>query len=324
MPLPSDKLRSFVQRYRQRTQTSRTLTGTKHPSLELPRAIRAALISEMSRSPGLRSASYLGMCFTLPHIIPSPWPGGDVWSRTANYVAGAAVLGSLTWMFSVLFEENISIQNRVLFPRRLRQSALGIGLGAAAFGGVVFIGRSFGWVELPSWGWKEATAREIATTMFFLSLQHGAVACSEELVFRGYGLHTLQQAVGMPVAAGMLVTLFSFSHGTALQSLIGQGALGLALTSLRLTSGSVVLPISYHFAWNYVQTAVLGPGDWPSLRPLHIKGPYHWMGRPGHPEPGLLTTFVNLAVAASVALVWWNRQRKHQRTPKSPTVPTST
>ncbi len=146
------------------------------------------------------------------------------------------------------------------------------------------------------------------------STKHLAVAGAEELVFRGYGFHTLQQAVGTPLASGMLTSLFTLAHGTATQSLLGQGALGLALVGLRLTGGSLWLPFGYHFAWNYAQTAVLGPPEWPSLQGLNVQGPYQWMGRPGHPEPGGLTIVVNLLIAAGAAVMWWHWKHRDKVT----------
>jgi CAAX protease family protein len=80
---------------------------------------------------------------------------------------------------------------------------------------------------------------------------------------------------------------------------------------LRLHSDALWLPIGYHWAWNVVQTAVFGaPDASPCLRPLHVQGPYRWTGRPGHPEPGLLSTLIHLAVAL---LVWLGMRRAGTR-----------
>jgi hypothetical protein len=85
--------------------------------------------------------------------------------------------------------------------------------------------------------------------------------------------------------------------------LLGQAALGTALLMLRLRSGSIWAPLGYHWAWNLLQTACFGPaGGPPSLRPLLVDGPVLWVGRPGSPEPGLLSTLVQVGVALGVAL----------------------
>jgi hypothetical protein len=47
----------------------------------------------------------------------------------------------------------------------------------------------------------------------------------------------------------------------------------------------------------------------PSLRPLVVDGPLRWMGRPGHPEPGLLSARLQAGVALGVGLVHWLGQQ---------------
>jgi hypothetical protein len=64
--------------------------------------------------------------------------------------------------------------------------------------------------------------------------------------------------------------------------------------------------VGYHWASTVLQTAVFGaPDAAPSLRPLRVHGPERSMGKPGQPEPGLLSMLVHLAM---VLLVWlWIR-----------------
>ena len=268
------------------------------------------IMRQLRRSPGFRSIAYLGICFGLPYVVPSPWKGSDIGSQAANSIAGAGVLGTITWLFSRLGNENTVQQTRNDLRDRLEQCAVGISLGSTAFGIVIVIARSCDWVTFTGWGWEQTSVQNLARTMTLLALKHLAVAGAEELVFRGYGLQTLQQAVGTPLASGMLTSLFTLAHGTATQSLLGQGALGLVLVGLRLTGGSLWLPFGYHFAWNYAQTAVLGPPEWPSLQGLSVQGPYQWMGRPGHPEPGGLTAIVNLLIAVGASAMWWHRMKR--------------
>jgi hypothetical protein len=77
---------------------------------------------------------------------------------------------------------------------------------------------------------------------------------------------------------------------------------------LRLAQKSIWLPIGYHLAWNLIQTAVLGPPTGlPSLLPMEVDGPELWVGRPGHPVPGLLMMAVHIGVAALAGWVRWRR-----------------
>jgi len=95
----------------------------------------------------------------------------------------------------------------------------------------------------------------------------------------------------------------------ALDMLVG----GATLMLLRLHTDALWMSVGYHWAWNVFQTAVFGePHSAPSIRPLRVHGPERWMGQPGQPELGLLSTLVHLVIAL---LVWWLlwRGRTQQR-----------
>jgi hypothetical protein len=73
--------------------------------------------------------------------------------------------------------------------------------------------------------------------------------------------------------------------------LLGTLAGGTTLMVLGLDTDAQWLPVGYHWAWNTLQTAVLGSSDSVlSLPPLHIQGLKRWMWRSGQPEPELLST----------------------------------
>jgi hypothetical protein len=90
------------------------------------------------------------------------------------------------------------------------------------------------------------------------------------------------------------------------RQILGTLAGGTTLMLLRLHSDALWLPVGYDWAGNVLQTALFGaPDSPPSIRPLQFPGPERWMGKPGAPEPGLLSALVHLAMAL---LVWlWMR-----------------
>ncbi len=110
----------------------------------------------------------------------------------------------------------------------------------------------------------------------------------------------------------VLIPGFALYHGLDPQQVLGMLAGGTTLMLLRLHSDALWLPLGYHWAWNVLQTAIFGaPGSAPSIRPLQVHGPERWMGRPGAPEPGLLSTLVHLVIAL---LLWlWMRRSGMQR-----------
>jgi membrane protease YdiL (CAAX protease family) len=157
------------------------------------------------------------------------------------------------------------------------------------------------------WGWEQASTNEVLRSAALLGVGHLAVAWNEEMVFRGYGFETVREALGQGKALAVLIPGFALYHGLDPQQLLGMRADGTTLMLLRLRSDVLWLPVSYHWAWNVLQTAIFGaPESGPSIRPLHLHGPERWLGRPGAPEPGLLRALIHLVIAL---LLWlWMRR----------------
>jgi membrane protease YdiL (CAAX protease family) len=198
-------------------------------------------------------------------------------------------------------------------PDDRTQILLGFGAGTAAR--LAFLGllRAAGWASAPRWGWEDAPLGRVLGSVALMTVEHLTVAWNEEQVFRGHGFETLQASIGTAGATAVLVPLFASAHPLRPLVFAGQSALGLLCTAQRLHTGSIWFGVGYHWAWNLVETAVFGPTDGlPSLRPLHTHGPDVWVGRPGHPEPGLLDGLLSFGLAV-VAAVWWRRKRRAGR-----------
>jgi membrane protease YdiL (CAAX protease family) len=274
-------------------------------------SIDALTLRRLRRSPGLLGTAYLGVCLGLPYAIPSPWTANDLPSRAANRTAGAVALCIVSWMFSTLYDGDRARPQTRDLSSNLRKFAQGVGFGIGAFASMVVVAYGFGWVSFVGWGSHHASRKELGTSMSLLALYHLAAATSEELVFRGYSLKMLRQALGLPAAMIILVTLSTLAHARTPHRALGMSAAALEYTMLRLASGSLWTTIGCHFAWNYAQTGLLGPTDGPpSLLPMHNQGPRLWLGRPGYPEPGLLPTIASLSIAAAAAALWWRARRK--------------
>ncbi len=164
-----------------------------------------------------------------------------------------------------------------------------------------------GWVRWGAWGWRTTPPVQLAKAVALMITADYWVAWREELVYRGAGLDLTTAALG-PRWGRLGITLsFALGHRRGPHRLIGYSAAGLALLSLRDTSGTIWLPLGYHWAWNAWQTAIFGPpAALPSLRPVHVCGPDAWVGRPGQPEPGWLSTIMHLVIAAGSVL--WHRR----------------
>jgi hypothetical protein len=150
----------------------------------------------------------------------------------------------------------------------------------------------------------------VLASVALLIAQEGTTVYDEEMVFRGYGLDTLHEALGLSGALALSIALFARYYGPRAKRFLGLSIAGLLLALLRLRTGNLWLVSGFHLAWNVTQKSIFGPPDGaPSLRPLHVHGPVEWLGRPGHPEPGWLQTLwvLGLAMMAGAEL-WWSHQ----------------
>jgi membrane protease YdiL (CAAX protease family) len=274
------------------------------------------LVGPLQRSPGLRGTVYLGTAAVLLQTV-----GGWYRQKHQDYPT-RVVLTHLTVLplgvavtAAGLLLEGRSPAELLPTPEERRQLALGFGLGTLALLTSLGLARAKGWVSAPRWGWEEAPLGDVLRSAALSFIGDFAIAWNEEQVFRGYGFDTLQASIGTPGAVLVLVPLFAAGHPLRPFVLAMQGIAGLMFTGQRLATGSIWLGVGHHWAWNAMQSAVFGPPEVRSLRPLIVDGPPVWVGRAGHPEPGLLTAFVDLLILALVGAVWWRRKRqagKHQ------------
>lgn len=258
-------------------------------------------------SAGLRSIVYLGGAVL---IVQGIGPLLERASITEPAVVQIVLLSAgTTWTYALLCQEGRPLST-LPFEQRATQTAYGTGLGAAAFLAAAAAAGACGWLHTTGWGWQRADIATLVRSMIVRAITHAAYAWNEELVFRGYGYDLVQATLG-PMSASLALTgLFAAYHQWRPQVLFGEAALGLALLALRIKSGDIWLPIGYHFAWNFIQTGILGPADGPvSILPLQVTGPYLLIGRPGYPEPGLLMASANLLVALAIAFSQWREKK---------------
>jgi membrane protease YdiL (CAAX protease family) len=277
---------------------------------DIPPSIVARATSYLRENHLARGVAYLGVAALTMQSFSSLFPRAAQYDLERIQLAVLPLTLGITRGFASLRAEDRAHWQAVPVRRGLRKFAQGAGIGAAALLTTLGIARSQNWLSAPNWGTANASPSRVAGSMAVLAIGHLAIAWNEELVFRGYGHTTLALALGRPFADGVLVSLFALFHPLKPLTLVGEAALGLTLVALRDYNGDIWMPVGYHWAWNTLQAAIFGPADGPpSLRPLVVHGPAQWVGRPGHPEPGYLSTLVNLAVAVGM-FVWLNRKRR--------------
>ncbi|WP_377887566.1 CPBP family intramembrane glutamic endopeptidase [Alkalihalobacillus sp. R86527] len=91
---------------------------------------------------------------------------------------------------------------------------------------------------------------------------HTCVSVSEELLFRGYLLSKLQNVMATPIAVLIQGALFSLTHyfntGFSILAFTGLLLFGVLMALLKYKSGSLTLPIAFHFMWNVGEGTIFG------------------------------------------------------------------
>jgi membrane protease YdiL (CAAX protease family) len=273
------------------------------------------LLIPLRRSPGLRSAIYLGTAAGLLQTV-SGWyrqSYQDYPTRVILTHLTVLPLGAAVTLAGLALEER---SPRELLPTLQDGSQIALGFGAGTIAWLAFLGiaQAKGWISSPSWGWNYAPLDIVLRFAALNMVGHLAIAWNEEQVFRGYGFDTLQASIGTTGATLVLVPLFAAGHPLHPLVIVGQSMLGLLCTAQRLSTNSIWFGVGYHWAWNAMQSAIFGQTNAPpSIRPLQVHGPEIWVGRPGHPEPGLLSSLIHFLGLVVVGLIWWWRHTKQKR-----------
>jgi hypothetical protein len=233
--------------------------------------------------------------------------------------ASALVCLLLTWAF--LFLEERPLVSIGLQPdrRRALEFVAGVVLGGAVMGGAALLARAMGgfhWERAGSpWGLAKGG-------LLFL-----AVACNEELIFRGYTFQRCREGLGAWPALLLMGAQFAACHwgnpgmaGSArLWASLNIALAGVLLGLAFLRTGSLALPVGLHLGWNWTQGSLLGfgvsgmgmVGCWKVV----LTGGRQWItGGTFGLEAGLPCTLTCLA-ACGLLLAWKGKARSPRLRP---------
>lgn len=152
-------------------------------------------------------------------------------------------------------------------------------------------------------GKELATFALIYATLFFV------VGLSEEMLFRGYALVSLTEAINFWPAAIVLAILFGATHakhgGESAAGLVFAGLFAIVLAYTFKRTGSLWFAIGLHAAWDFAESFVYGvpdsgvivPGRW--LSPA-VHGPAWLTGGSAGPEGSYLMVLVFVGIVLAV------------------------
>lgn len=172
-----------------------------------------------------------------------------------NLLTALPVLGAL-WLIRWLVEQ----KRLSLFKKPIRnwwlQLAYGFGIGTLAF--LSFIG--FAWLT-GNYHILGIRAHYPLASLFWLVLSVAVGVFSEEILFRGYVLPTLERRWGTGIALAVSTVVFAAEHGRFDQGDVAEAnvhpilhalALGALLGAAYLINRTLWLPMGLHFAWNFL------------------------------------------------------------------------
>ena len=203
-----------------------------------------------------------------------------------------------------------------LHRRWLKDTGIGLLLGAGLIGMVFLIELAFGWIDVSGFAWDTRTGFANALAVAILSMLF--VAVSEETIFRGYILQNLEEAFGTGTAVIVSSILFGAFHllnptATEWAKYVIPFTITLAgvmFAVAYLAHRSLWLPIALHFSWNICLYDIFGlagaPANSATFLVTDVKGPAFWVGLPHTafgPEAGMLSVIAMLLGIVSVRLL---------------------
>jgi uncharacterized protein len=171
----------------------------------------------------------------------------------------AAILGATFISVKFMNRKPLTAVGLSLHPALFREFGLGLLLGFLMITGIYVVEYLSGFAGL---AWRGLSLWEclwviVSGSVFFL-----VAGAMEEILFRGYLLQTLMQAITFLPAMTVLALLFAVAHsGNSNATVIGVINVGLAavwLSFAYLKTRSLWLPIGLHASWNFSQTTIFG------------------------------------------------------------------
>ncbi len=149
-----------------------------------------------------------------------------------------------------------------------RQVILGLLLVAGVLSIFFLAMTQLGWLALDGWQWQQLPSAQWLRTLWVGLLVNICVAAGEETLFRGYLLTALKSVwgrgwalLGMMISFG-LIHIVAYSESgmepaTLVLSLTLAALFGGLFGLIYLRTNSLWLPVTLHFAWNFIENDVL-------------------------------------------------------------------
>ena len=238
---------------------------------------------------------------------------------------------------SILFVGAVWLATRFIDRRKFSETGvffnkkwwldLGFGalLGAVLMAAIFLIELAAGWISISD-TFVAPNAMPFFVAILIPFVFYIGVSILEELLFRGYLLLNLAEAINMKaigsrvaVIISLLLTsaVFGVAHApnpsATLISTLNITVAGIFLGLAYVLTGSLAIPLGIHLTWNFFQGNVFGfpvsgtNNFSTSVFAIEQGGPLAWTGGPFGPEAGIIGLLAMLA--GTLLIAWWVRWR---------------
>jgi membrane protease YdiL (CAAX protease family) len=245
-------------------------------------------------------------------IVPSLYSATRGWPKELGWPLRSAVLSVAflleTWLLLAFFDRrSFRTLGLWFYTGWAREFAAGIAVGAALMGSVVLAMAAARAVTYHAFAADELTG--VLTWAVILLL----AATMEEVLFRGYGMQRLIEAIGEPGGVLVFSALFAALHmsnpGSTTISSVNTFLAGILLSLAYLKTRALWLPIALHWSWNFLQGQVFslpisGFNFGPRLFKTEVSGPQWISGGSYGPEGSIVLTVVCI-----LAILWMGQTK---------------
>lgn len=245
----------------------------------------------------------------------------DIVALISPYLLPVVILTALysiayTWAFVHLIDRrSLRSFGLVLRPGWRSDFAKGVALAAVILGVVFVVSLATGSIRI------EGFARPAPATTSVFGYLVGAltafllVGFYEEVMFRGYVLQRLNERAGKVAAVVISSIVFALMHGVNpgadAVGVVNTSIIAVILCALYFRTGSLWMPIGFHFAWNFLlgyvySLPVSGLPIHGILDVVEVEPASRLSGGSYGPEASILTS---IALGAWAAWLIWRRTR---------------
>jgi membrane protease YdiL (CAAX protease family) len=257
----------------------------------------------------------VGLVITVGIAAIAPGWGGDAWFIARNGAYEVIGFGLATYVVGFLlnkmsFDRMGWHTQGGLLPRITRGVFLGALMAAIAIG-LAFVGDRARVHVTPDWRLWIVIALPLLLGLLLAAL-------GEELMFRGYPMRRLADAIGATPAIVVLAVLFGLAHARNPNatpfSIVNVALAAVWLSFAFFSAGGMALAWGAHFGWNaglaVLFDAPVSGYDFHVPGVEYTPGTHPWVdGGAFGPEGGIVTTLVLIAGTLSIIGARWRQPR---------------